>query len=167
MLIVYVSSLLVQGSGNLDAIHIIKKTGGSLLNSYLEEGFILEKRFGVGQPKRLEKPKILIGNTPMDTDKIKVFGAKLKTDSVAVVGEVEQAEKARMREKCQKIIDHGITCFINRQLIYNLPEEYFADHGVSTIGTYHTQTPHTAWHRTPCSLLPATHVDARALCRAR
>jgi hypothetical protein len=35
-----------------------------------------------------------------------------------------------MREKCQKIIDHGINCFINRQLIYNFPEEIFADAGV-------------------------------------
>lgn len=34
-----------------------------------------------------------------------------------------------MREKCEKIIHHGINCFINRQLIYNFPEEIFADAG--------------------------------------
>lgn len=45
------------------------------------------------------------------------------------VGEIEAAEKNKMREKCQKIIDHGINCFINRQLIYNFPEEIFADAG--------------------------------------
>jgi hypothetical protein len=32
---------------------------------------------------------------------------------------IEEAEKDKMRNKCQKIIDHGINCFINRQLIYN------------------------------------------------
>ena len=83
----------MKGSKNLDAIHIIKKPGGSLLESKLEEGFILEKRIGVGCPKRIENAKILIANTAMDTDKIKVFGAKVKTDSVDVVAEIEDVEK--------------------------------------------------------------------------
>jgi T-complex protein 1 subunit beta len=48
------------------------------------------------------------------------------------VGEIEAAEKEKMRQKCQKIIGHGINCFINRQLIYNFPEEIFADAGVTT-----------------------------------
>ena len=38
-----------------------------------------------------------------------------------------------MYDKCDKIISHGINCFINRQLIYNLPEQYFADRGVMAI----------------------------------
>lgn len=33
----------------------------------------------------------------------------------------------------QKIIDHGINCFVNRQLIYNFPEEIFADAHVMAI----------------------------------
>mmetsp|Transcript_16911 Transcript_16911/g.18868 ORF Transcript_16911/g.18868 Transcript_16911/m.18868 type:complete len:535 (+) Transcript_16911:109-1713(+) len=123
----------LKGSGNLDAIHLIKKTGGSLSDSYLDEGFILEKRIGVGCPKRFENPKILIANTPMDTDKIKIYGAKVKVDSVAAVADIEEAEKARMRVKAKKIADHGIDCFINRQLIYNLPEEYFASRGIMAI----------------------------------
>jgi len=69
----------------------------------------------------------------MDTDKIKVFGAKVKTDSVAVVAEIEEVERQRMWTKTQKIVDHGINCFINRQLIYNLPEEFFASKGIMSI----------------------------------
>jgi len=38
-----------------------------------------------------------------------------------------------MLEKCQKIINHGINVFINRQLIYNLPEQFFSDHGICAI----------------------------------
>ena len=30
------------------------------------------------QPQRVENAKILIANTPMDTDKIKVFGSRVK-----------------------------------------------------------------------------------------
>lgn len=36
-------------------------------------GFLLDKKIGVNQPKRIENAKILVANTPMDTDKIKVL----------------------------------------------------------------------------------------------
>jgi hypothetical protein len=49
------------------------------------------------------------------------------------VAEIEEAEKDKMRNKCKKIIDHGITCFINRQLIYNFPEQIFTEAGVISI----------------------------------
>eukprot|EP01117_Protostelium_nocturnum_P020734 TRINITY_DN94_c0_g2_i1.p1 TRINITY_DN94_c0_g2~~TRINITY_DN94_c0_g2_i1.p1 ORF type:complete len:536 (+),score=208.52 TRINITY_DN94_c0_g2_i1:133-1740(+) len=125
--------LRLKGSTDLDAIHIIKKSGGSLKDSYLEEGFILEKKIGVGQPKRLENAKILIANTPMDTDKIKIFGSKVRATSTSEVAAIEEAERKKMLQKCQKIVDHGINCFINRQLIYNLPEQYFTSKGVVSI----------------------------------
>ena len=81
-MITVVSGYTLQGSGNLEAIQI-KKLGA---DSYLEEGvvfrsfvsfilfilgFLLEKKIGVNQPKRIEDAKILIANTAMDTDKIK------------------------------------------------------------------------------------------------
>ena len=53
--------------------------------SFLDEGFILDKRIGVGQPKRIENAKILVANTAMDTDKIKIYGARVRVDSMAKV----------------------------------------------------------------------------------
>lgn len=123
----------LKGSTNLDMIHIIKKIGGTLSDSFLDEGFILEKTIGVGQPKRIENAKILVANTPMDTDKIKIFGATIEAESPEQVAAIEKAERERMLAKCEKILSHGINCFINRQLIYNLPEQFFADHGVMAI----------------------------------
>lgn len=49
------------------------------------------------------------------------------------VADIEKAEKDKMKGKVEKIIGHGINCFINRQLIYNYPEELFADAGVMAI----------------------------------
>ncbi|KAJ0012689.1 hypothetical protein NQD34_017023 [Periophthalmus magnuspinnatus] len=123
----------LKGSGNLEAIHIIKKLGGSLTDSYLDEGFLLDKKIGVNQPKRLENVKILIANTGMDTDKIKIFGSRVRVDSTAKVAEIEMAEKEKMKEKVDRILQHGINCFINRQLIYNYPEQLFAQAGVMAI----------------------------------
>ena len=95
------------------------------------------------QPQRVENAKILIANTPMDTDKIKVFGSRVKVDNVSKVAEIELAEKEKMKDKvgflliifCSDtslhqvdlICAHDMNVFINRQLIYNYPEQLFAD----------------------------------------
>lgn len=125
--------LRLQGSTNLNLIKILKKRGGRLTESYLDEGFILDKKIGVGQPKRMENCRILIANTAMDTDKIKIYGARVRVDSMTKVADIEAAEKAKMRAKCEKIIAHGVNVFVNRQLIYNYPEQIFADAGVMSI----------------------------------
>jgi len=67
--------------------------------SFIILGFLLNKKPGVRQPKKIENAKILIANTPMDTDKIKVFGSRVKVDSVSKVAELEVAEKEKMAEK--------------------------------------------------------------------
>lgn len=125
--------LRLKSSGNIDAIQVIKKQGGTLQDSFLDSGFLLDKKFGVNQPKFLENARILIANTPMDTDKIKIFGSRVRADSMAMVAELEMAEKQKMKDKVDKILKHDINVFINRQLIYNYPEQLFADVGVMAI----------------------------------
>lgn len=125
--------LRLQGKPNLDYIQVIKKAGGSLRDSFLEEGFILEKKISVGHKKLLENCKVLVANCPMDTDKIKIYGAKVKVDSFEAVAEIEQAEKEKMKTKVGKIVAHGCNVFINRQLIYNYPDQLFKDAGVMAI----------------------------------
>ncbi|XP_071445520.1 T-complex protein 1 subunit beta [Hetaerina americana] len=125
--------LRLKGSGNLSAIQIIKKKGGTLEDSFLDEGFLLDKKVGIHQPKRVENARILIANTPMDTDKIKVFGSRVRVDSMAKIAELETAEKEKMKDKVAKILKHDINVFINRQLIYNYPEQLFADANVMAI----------------------------------
>uniref|UniRef100_H2MSM3 Chaperonin containing TCP1, subunit 2 (beta) n=1 Tax=Oryzias latipes TaxID=8090 RepID=H2MSM3_ORYLA len=94
----------LKGSGNLEAIHVIKKLGGSLTDSYLDEGEVAARRWKT-----------------------------VRVDSTAKVAEIELAEKEKMKEKVERILKHGINCFINRQLIYNYPEQLFAQAGVMAI----------------------------------
>ena len=82
----------------------------------------------------------------MDTDKIKIFGARVRVDGTGKLAELERAERVRlfsllsrptaltslrhqekMKAKVAKIKAHGVTCFVNRQLIYNYPESLFAE----------------------------------------
>ncbi|CAN3502797.1 T-complex protein 1 subunit beta [Diutina catenulata] len=125
--------LRLKGSTNLNNIQIIKKAGGQLSDSYLDEGFILDKKFGIQQPKEIGPCKILIANTSMDTDKVKIFGAKFKVDSTSKLAELEKAEKTKMKEKVEKIKSFGANCFINRQLIYDYPEQMLTDAKINTI----------------------------------
>jgi T-complex protein 1 subunit beta len=96
----------------------------------------------------------------MDTDKIKIFGARVRVDSTGKLAELERAEKVgdsrptvglifflsrganhhlpplkqeKMKAKVAKIASHGITCFVNRQLIYNYPESLLAEAGIMSI----------------------------------
>uniref|UniRef100_A0A3P9LSF8 Uncharacterized protein n=1 Tax=Oryzias latipes TaxID=8090 RepID=A0A3P9LSF8_ORYLA len=103
----------LKGSGNLEAIHVIKKLGGSLTDSYLDEGEVAARRHDL---------------TPLF-----IFGSRVRVDSTAKVAEIELAEKEKMKEKVERILKHGINCFINRQLIYNYPEQLFAQAGVMAI----------------------------------
>lgn len=125
--------LRLKGSTDLSHIQVIKKAGGKLSDSYLDEGFILDKKIGVNQPKRLENAKILVANTPMDTDKVKIFGARVKVESTGKLAELEKAERDKMRAKVERIKAHGINCFVNRQLIYNWPEQLFTEAGIMSI----------------------------------
>jgi T-complex protein 1 subunit beta len=125
--------LRLKGSTDLNHIQIIKKAGGKLSDSYLDEGFILDKRISVGGPKVLHNAKILVANTAMDTDKVKIFGARVKVDSTSKLAELEKAEREKMKQKVDRIKSHGINCFINRQLIYNWPEQLFSEAGIMSI----------------------------------
>lgn len=125
--------LRLKSKPNLDYIQVIKKPGASLKDSFLEDGFILEKKIAVGAPKKLENCKILVANCQMDTDKIKIYGARVKVDSFEAVAEIEKAEKEKMKSKVDRICKHGCNVFINRQLIYNYPEQLFKENGVMPI----------------------------------
>ena len=125
--------LRLKGGMDLSCVQVVKKIGGNMRDSYLEDGFILDKKIGIGQPKRIENARILVANTALDSDKIKIFGAKVKADGVDTLAAIEQAEKDKMRSKVKKILAHNANIFISRQLIYNLPEQMFTEAGVTAI----------------------------------
>ena len=125
--------LRLKGSPNLDYIKIIKKAGGTLSDSYLADGLILQKTIATGCDKSKTNPKVLIANTQMDTDKVKIMGSKVKVDSVMKVAEIEEAEKQKMKKKVEKILAYKPDVFINRQLVYNYPEQLMRDAGVMVI----------------------------------
>ena len=125
--------LRLQGSGNMDYIKLIKKPGGTLGDSFLADGMILEKTIASSCKKEARKPRVMVANTPLDHDKIKIMGSKVKVDSMTKIAQIEQAEKDKMKAKIDKILAYKPDVFINRQLIYNYPEQLLAQAGVMVI----------------------------------
>ncbi|CAF2801170.1 unnamed protein product [Rotaria sp. Silwood2] len=70
---------LLRDKTDLQGIQIIKLLENNLNDSYLEE----EKHIGMNMPKRIENARILIANTSMDTDKIKISDSSVHIDSIA------------------------------------------------------------------------------------
>jgi T-complex protein 1 subunit beta len=125
--------LKLKGSTDTKHVKIIKKIGGTLRDSFLEEGFILENKIGTGQLKRVHNAKILVANTALDSDKIKIHGTRIKVSALSKLAKIEITEQKKILDKCKKIISHMINVFINRQIIYNRQESFFTDHGILTI----------------------------------
>ena len=61
--------------------------------------------------------KIMVANNPMDHDIIKIFGSKVRVDSMMNVAEIEEAENQKMKKKVDNILAHKSDIFINRKLI--------------------------------------------------
>ena len=125
--------LRFKEGASLEAIKVLKKIGGHLKDSFLCDGLLLEKQIAIGCEKPRKNCKILVANTPMDYDKIKIYGSRVKVDSMEKVSEIENAEREKMKKKVEKILDHKIDVFVNRQLIYNYPEQLLTEKGVMVI----------------------------------
>ncbi|KAG5858774.1 T complex protein 1 subunit beta [Encephalitozoon hellem] len=119
----------LEGRSDLNLIQIIK-CSGKLEDSYLDDGFLLKKDIRI---EEVNDPKILIANTSMDQDKIKIFGAKINVSSVSELEEMEKMEKDKVREKVERISQNGINMFINRQLIYDHPLQLLRIKGIQAI----------------------------------
>jgi T-complex protein 1 subunit beta len=125
--------LRMKGASNLSYIQVIKKLGGSIKESFLCEGLILEKTISTGCKKRMTNCKVLASNTPMDYDKVKIYGTRVRVESLEKVSEVSEAEKMKMKEKVDKIMSYEPNVYINRQLIYDYPEQLLVEKGIMVI----------------------------------
>jgi T-complex protein 1 subunit beta len=125
--------LRLKGSTNLSYIQVIKKLGGSIKESFLCDGLILEKEISIGCKRSLKNCRILASNTPMDYDKIKIYGTRVRAETLQQVQDVSEAEKLKMKEKVDKIVSYKPNVYINRQLIYDYPEQLLVEKGILVI----------------------------------
>mmetsp|Transcript_28703 Transcript_28703/g.44981 ORF Transcript_28703/g.44981 Transcript_28703/m.44981 type:complete len:501 (+) Transcript_28703:29-1531(+) len=131
--IVIKAILLLRGCWNLERVKIIKKIGGSLLDSFIDDGYIIERKLASTSVKRFFKPKILLVNTHLDMDKVKMAGSKIRPESLTTMNQLEIGEQKKILDKCRKILAHRANLLISRQLIYDIPEQFFTNNGLMII----------------------------------
>jgi hypothetical protein len=83
----------------------------------------VSQSFGIGQPRRIENAKIMIANTPMDTDKIKIYGSRVgsacdRTVSVLVVSYLAYLLCCRLQLSSQHVASHSVSQW---RLVCSLP----------------------------------------------
>lgn len=115
-------------TNDVNMVEIIKLEG-DLNESLLVDGFVLNKTIDI----EIDNPKILIANTSLDYDKIKIMSSKISVNSIKELEKIEISEKQRMIEKINLITKNPIDLFINRQIIYDFPMQLLRKEGVSVI----------------------------------
>jgi len=117
---------------DIEMVNFVKIAEGEVSSSYVEEGILLECDIGPGQKTEMDSPRVLVVNTAMDTDKVKIFGAKASVTSPKELEELENAERKKMAKKVEEIAAHA-DIIINRQIIYDYPTQEFTKRGKISI----------------------------------
>ncbi|KAI4291943.1 T-complex protein 1 subunit beta [Pancytospora philotis] len=118
----------VDGADDIGLIGIIKLEG-DLDESILVDGLVLDKPVDVD----IESPRVLVANTALDFDKIKIFSSKISVNCISELEKIEAAEKEKMRTKIDAIASIPYDLFVNRQLIYDYPMQLLRNRGLAVI----------------------------------
>lgn len=113
---------------DIQFIEIIKLQG-DLAESMLVDGFVLDKDIELD----LENPKIMVANTSLDFDKINILSSKINVNSISELTKIESAEKEKMIQKVDRIVNVPFDLFINRQIIYDYPMQLLRNKGLPVI----------------------------------
>lgn len=118
----------IECTSDLELIEIIKLKG-DLKESVLVDGLVINKSVDID----VIQPKILIGNTSMDYDKVKINSAKTNVSGICELKRIEIAEKEKMRRKIDEICSIEYDVFINRQIVYDYPLELLRKKKIAVI----------------------------------
>ena len=118
---------------SMDDIKIEKKKGGSLLDSQLVKGIVLDKEVvHPGMPKRVEKAKILVLDTPLEVEKPDITAKINITDPRQIEAFLEEQTKI-LKEMVDKIAEAGANVVITQKGIDDVAAHFLAKKGIMAI----------------------------------
>ena len=110
----------------LDNIKIEKKKGGSLLDSQLVYGIVLDKEVvHPGMPRRVEKAKIALLDTPLEVEKPEI-SAKINITSPELIKAFLDEEARLLKEMVEKIAGVGANVVICQKGIDDVAQHFLA-----------------------------------------
>ncbi|MEM1796522.1 MAG: thermosome subunit beta [Zestosphaera sp.] len=118
---------------DLDNIQIIKKHGGSLADTKLVYGVILDKEVvHPGMPKRVEKAKIALIDAPLEIEKTEIDAEIRISDPEMMRKFIEQKENI-LKEMVEKIAAAGANVVICQKGIDDVAQHFLAKKGILAV----------------------------------
>src|SRR5487761_1099263 len=118
---------------DLDDLKVEKKAGGSIKDTSFIQGIILDKEVAhSGMPKRIEKAKIALVNSPIEIEKTE-FDAKIDIKNPSQIQQYLDEETRMLREMVEKISSAGANVLICQKGIDDMAQHYLAKAGILSV----------------------------------
>jgi archaeal chaperonin len=134
--VLQVSEKNPDGNGyrvDLDDIKVEKKAGGSLADTKMIKGIVLDKEVvHGGMPKRVEKAKIALVNSALEIEKTE-FDAKININSPDQMNMFLEEENRMLKGMVDKIVETGANVVICQKGIDDIAQHYLAKEGILTV----------------------------------
>ncbi|WFO76123.1 TCP-1/cpn60 chaperonin family protein [Desulfurococcaceae archaeon MEX13E-LK6-19] len=117
----------------LDDIKIEKKKGGSLLDTQLVYGIVLDKEVvHPGMPRRVEKAKIALLDAPLEVEKPEIT-AKINITSPDLIKKFLDEEAKILKDMVEKIAGVGANVVICQKGIDEVAQHFLAKKGILAV----------------------------------
>lgn len=118
---------------DIDDVKVEKKAGGSLRDTKLIKGIVLDKEVvHGGMPKRVEKAKIALINSALEIEKTE-FDAKININSPDQMKMFLEEENKMLKNMVDKIISSGANVAICQKGIDDIAQHYLAKSNVLSV----------------------------------
>src|SRR4029450_7996156 len=118
---------------DIDDVKVEKKAGGSLRDTKLIKGIVLDKEVvHGGMPKRIEKAKIALVNSALEIEKTE-FDAKINISSPDQMKMFLEEENKMLKSMVDKIISSGANVAICQKGIDDVAQHYLAKSNVLSV----------------------------------
>ncbi len=120
-------------SVDIDDVKVEKKAGGSLRDTKLIKGIVLDKEVvHGGMPKRVEKAKIALVNSALEIEKTE-FDAKINISSPDQMKMFLEEENRMLKRMVDKIISSGANVAICQKGIDDVAQHYLAKSSILSV----------------------------------
>ncbi len=118
---------------DLDNVQIVKKHGGSLLDSKIVYGVIIDKEVvHPGMPKRVTNAKIALLDAPLEVEKPEI-DAEIRISSPEKLKAFLEEEEKLLREMVEKIRAVGANVVFTTKGIDEIAQHYLAKYGIMAV----------------------------------
>src|SRR5207245_7778534 len=118
---------------DIDDIKVEKKAGGSIKDSALTKGIILDKEVvHSGMPKKIEKAKIALINSALEIDKTE-FDAKISIQNPQQMKSFLDEENRMIKNMVDKVIASGANVLFCQKGVDDVAQHYLAKAGILTV----------------------------------